>query len=81
LNTTTFEFTITPREIKAQTDLAKIQADVMACLHEIDGVSWRYNDPGARAVVISIPSNQLTRARTILSEKYMVDPNVKLQHL
>jgi hypothetical protein len=78
---TTFEFTITPREITTQKDMAKVQADVMECLHGIDGVNWRYNDPGARAVVITIPSNQLTRVRAMLNEKYMVDPNVKLHHL
>jgi hypothetical protein len=78
---TTLEFTITPRDIAARQDLSKVQADAMASLQGIDGVSWQYNDPGAQAVIIRIPSDQVARVRSILSGQYMVDPNAGLQQL
>jgi hypothetical protein len=81
LTMTILDFTVTPRDIAARQDLSKVQANVMASLQEVGGVSWQYNDPGAQAVIIRIPSDQLAQVRSIFSEHYMVDPNAGLTHL
>jgi hypothetical protein len=75
------EFIVTSRDLAARQDLGKVQADVMHALQGIDGVSWKYNDPGAQAVVIELPSDQVGRVQSILSSRYMVDPNAGLQQL
>jgi len=79
LNSTILEFIVTPRDLAARCDLARTQADVMSILRGIHGVSWQYNDPGAQALIIRLPADQLTRARALLIERHMVDPNAGLR--
>lgn len=62
-------------------DLRQAQADILAALQSIPGVRWHYNDPGAQAVIIGLPSDQVTLARALLSGRYMVDPNPGLEQL
>lgn len=81
MNTSTLEFSITPRDSAARHDLSQAQADVMASLQSISGARWKYNDPGAQAVVIELPADQVAQARAILIGRYMVDPNPGLQQL
>lgn len=81
MDTSLLEFTITPRDVAARQDLHNAQADILATLDGIDGVSWRFNDPGAQAVVIALPADQVAEARSRLHARYMVDPNAGLQQL
>jgi hypothetical protein len=81
VDTPSLEFSITPRDLAARHDLTQAQADILASLQGIAGVHWRYNDPGAQAVIISLPADQVSHARERLGARYMVDPNPGLQHL
>ena len=81
MNTPTLEFCITPRDPAARRDLSQAQADIMTALQGIPGALWQYNDPGAQAVIITLPSDQVAQARALLSARYMVDSNPGLQHL
>jgi hypothetical protein len=75
------EFMVTPRDPVARQHLSEAQADVMKSLQGVSGVSWQYNDPGAQAVIIRLPSNQVDTARSILNDRYMLDQNAGLQPL
>lgn len=79
VDTTLLEYCITPRDAAARQDLARAQADVQAALEGLAGVTWRYNDVGAQAVIIAFPADQLAEVRVRLHAHYMVDPNQGLR--
>lgn len=81
VDTSLLELSITPRDTAALQDLAAAQADILAALNGIAGVAWRYNDPNAQAIIITLPADQVAEARARLHARYMVDPNPGLQQL
>lgn len=81
MNTPLLEFYITPRDAAARQDLSRTQADIEATLEGLPGVTWRYNDVGAQAVIIALPADQVQEVRARLHARYMVDPNQGLRQI
>ncbi|HEX8610737.1 MAG TPA: hypothetical protein VF800_05555 [Telluria sp.] len=81
MNTPLLDLSITPRDVCAQRDLIAAQADILTRLEQIAEVRWRYNDFGARAVIVTLPAGMAELARNILAAHYMVDVNPSLRHL